>query len=152
MIQHRYKADLVHNCTITPNSFLAKVECHSGHCSVSRVKKLAYQTSEYLLDAKIWGEIAKDLPKSINGSNSVDYGSSTRTERYLYDPFFLYDGPELIDVINVSLSDFSKRFATILNIYYQASISPELRRGFLGFGQYHNEPRQQWLQSTIYLH
>ncbi|PVF95126.1 hypothetical protein CPB86DRAFT_817415 [Serendipita vermifera] len=41
----------------------------------------------------------------------------------------------------VSLTDFSRRFATILNTYYQATISPEVRRGSFETGIYHDETK-----------
>ncbi|PVF91065.1 hypothetical protein CPB86DRAFT_426715 [Serendipita vermifera] len=116
---------VLHNCTITPNFLLAKVECYS----------------EYFLDVKIWDTIVKQLTSSSNDANSLDYGWSSRTERYIYDPLHTYYGPAAVDLRIVSLTDFGTRFATILNTYYQATISPEVRRGSFETGIYHNETK-----------
>ncbi|CAG8526874.1 5028_t:CDS:2 [Acaulospora colombiana] len=118
---------VMHNCTITPNFLLAKVECDSGHCRVSRIKKLADQDGQQtraMLNRKTWYKIARELPKSTDDQFN-GYGS--QTERYLYDPQALYPNNHDVDLRNVSVADLSSRFTTIINTYYHATISPSLR-------------------------
>ncbi|PVF92565.1 hypothetical protein CPB86DRAFT_801898, partial [Serendipita vermifera] len=123
---------VVHNCMITPNFLLAKVECHLGHCSMSRIKKLPDPDDQQvltMLDSTAWDRIVKELPKS---TDDPLYGMTSQTEFYLHDPQSLYPdwGSELrafVDFREIPIADLNRRLATILNTYYQAAISPEVR-------------------------
>ncbi|CAG8526897.1 5029_t:CDS:10 [Acaulospora colombiana] len=101
----RRRVLVVHICTITPNFLLAKVECDSGHCGVSRIKKLDDQDGQQtraMLNRKTWYKIARELPKSVIPNN--------------------YD----VGLRNFTVEDLSRRFTIIINTYYHATISPFL--------------------------
>ncbi|PVF95172.1 hypothetical protein CPB86DRAFT_603960 [Serendipita vermifera] len=142
----------VHNCTITQNFLLAKVECHSGDCSVSRIKKLTYTDDQlaalpvHLRDNRTWSNIAFELPKSTG----LEYYSWSQTERYLYSPqtsLEYYEGG--IDLRIIPIAEFSKRFSTVLNAYYQATIDPwsRLEPGY--YTMFSNGQEHEALKRTI---
>ncbi|PVF95159.1 hypothetical protein CPB86DRAFT_875906 [Serendipita vermifera] len=119
---------VIHNCTLVPNCLLAKVECSSGHCGVTRIKKLEHPIDQLpipMLGSETWLDIVQELPKST-GNN---LGHSSQTELYLYDPQQLK--PNItglrVDLREVPIEEFSRRFATVINTYYQATLSPGLR-------------------------
>ncbi|PVF92566.1 hypothetical protein CPB86DRAFT_801899 [Serendipita vermifera] len=123
---------VVHYCTVTPNFLLAKVDCYSGHCSVSRIKKLPDLDDQQvlkMLDSNTWRYITVELPSVTDDQSS---GVPSQTELYLLDPQSLYPVREsassaVRDFRNIPIVDLTKRFTTILNTYYQATISPDLR-------------------------
>ncbi|PVG03890.1 hypothetical protein CPB86DRAFT_810426 [Serendipita vermifera] len=124
-----YEEVLLYNCTVIPNFALAKVECHSGDCRVSRIKRLADpdgQLTHNMLNQGItWPTIVKFLPTSTG----PQFLSATQTECYLHDPRRPLGDyrPQWEDLRQVPIAEFNKRFAVILNTYYQATIAPSFR-------------------------
>lgn len=123
---------VVHMCMIIPNPLLATVECQSTECSVTRVKKIADSDASLrlrVLDQNTWRNIAKYLPTST-GPQLSPYSSPT--EYYLFDPNpSLGAAVERMDFREVPIKGLNQRFATVLNTYYQATISPSIRLGLL---------------------
>ncbi|PVF95155.1 hypothetical protein CPB86DRAFT_875902 [Serendipita vermifera] len=122
---------VVNNCTITPNFLLAKVECYSGHCGVSRIKRVVDpdgQLAHAILgrNKNTWPNIVERLPET---SGISELWVSSQTERYLYDP----QAPQAensglsADLREIPVDEFSRRFAILLNTYYQATVSPAPR-------------------------
>ncbi|PVF95156.1 hypothetical protein CPB86DRAFT_788341 [Serendipita vermifera] len=134
LMTYPYQATMsvVHHCRITPNFLLVKVECYSGHCGVSRIKKVAYRidrtTNAMFGGLHTWPNIMKALPTSTGKPKP---GVSSQTERYLYSPQKARANNPLSipDLSKVPIREFNRRLATILNTYYQATISPTLRLG-----------------------
>ncbi|PVF95162.1 hypothetical protein CPB86DRAFT_799936 [Serendipita vermifera] len=128
------RSAMVHNCTITPNFLLAKVECHSGQCGVSRIKKLMYTDDQlaeltlHLRDERTWSAIVEELPKSA-GNETFSY--EAQTVRYLNDPQTSLGYDEVGTALHeIPIAEFSRRFAVVLNTYYQATIDPLSRLDF----------------------
>ncbi|PVF95158.1 hypothetical protein CPB86DRAFT_788342 [Serendipita vermifera] len=120
---------VIHNCTLVPNFLLAKVECTSGHCGVTRIKKLEYSVEKLppsILGQDTWPDIVRELPRS---THHYYVGHSSQTELYLYNPQQLKPNisSSQVDLREVPIAEFSRRFATVINTYYQATLSPELR-------------------------
>ncbi|PVF95154.1 hypothetical protein CPB86DRAFT_788340 [Serendipita vermifera] len=133
-----FPADLpnavLHNCTLTPNFVLATVECLSGHCGVSRLKRIADSDGQLartvLSNTATWTNIALSLPSSTGRQHP---GYSSQTERYLNDPQASQGDNDVVimDLSQIPIAEFNKRLTTVFNTYYQATISPRLRIGSL---------------------
>ncbi|PVF90916.1 hypothetical protein CPB86DRAFT_501646 [Serendipita vermifera] len=114
---------VVHHCTVTPNFLLAKVECYSGHCSVSRIKKVTHRGTDRTANAMFgglhtWPNIVKALPTSTGKPKP---GICSQTERYLYSPRAARANNPVSspDLSKVPIKEFNKRLAIVLNTYYQ---------------------------------
>jgi hypothetical protein len=124
---------VMHNCTLTPNSLSAKVECYSNDCRATRIKKIDDPDGQFarsMFPPATWLEIANRLPAS---TGYLPEWTNTQTERYIYDPHnsLIDDRTSSVDLSGIPIEEFSKRFTTILNTYYQATISPSTRLGTL---------------------
>lgn len=128
-----------HNCSITPNPVLAKVDCLSGDCAVTRMKRVSdasdHEAAINLREIGTWGRFTENFPAAFGPQHD---SSNTPTERYLLNPEMSPANRSdfQLNIADIPIADLNVRLTTLVNTYYHATIAPEARLGGVEFGKF----------------